>query len=444
MQQDDVKQAAASRNTVPHWFNPDHPHLDIRDGDGAYVTDADGNRYLDGVSQLFCVNAGFDNQTIIDAMVEQLHKAPYVTPSQYNDTRQQLSEAMLEKAPDSMGEVYFAVSGSEANEAAVHFAREYTGSHKILTRWRSYHGWNYGTSSLTGNGWSSSVIERNAATTGAQQFLPPMSYRSPFDADTPEELAEKAADHVEFVIRNEGPDSVAAILMEPIAGASGAYTAPPGYFERLRELCDTYDILLIADEVITGFGRCGEWFGIQTENVEPDMITCAKGLTSAYAPLAGVMVSSEISEYLRDDGVPLGQTFGGHPVGCAAGLAAISEYENGLLENVRSVSPYLEERLRELEDAHDVVGNVRGRGFLWSLAFSKPGTEEPVVDPRTENTDNPVEAVADHAATDGDLLVWPGRPQTQIMVAPPFCLTRADVDQIHTALDGAIESVFSS
>ncbi|MFC6768652.1 aminotransferase class III-fold pyridoxal phosphate-dependent enzyme, partial [Natrinema soli] len=170
--------------------------------------------------------------------------------------------------------------------------------------------------SATGDPQTRGPLEAHASTTGAVKFLPPMSHDSPFNADTPEELAEAAADHLEFVIRNEGPETIAGILTEPIAGTSGAYTAPPGYFERVRELCDEYEILLIVDEVITGFGRCGDWFGIQTEGVQPDVLTFAKGVTSAYAPLAGVLMRPEIAENVRSGGFDIGQTFGGHPVGC--------------------------------------------------------------------------------------------------------------------------------
>lgn len=436
------ERAAATRNTIPHWYDPAHPHLEITRGEGAYVYDSEGNRYLDGVSQLFCTNAGHDNQAIIEAMTDQLGTIPYVTPSQFNDTRDRLSDLIIQRAPGSMSDIYYAISGSEANESAVHFAREYTGAQKILTRWRSYHGGTYGTSSLTGNRWSAAIMERHAATTGGARFLPPLSYRSPFDARSPEELAEKAADHLEFVIRNEGPESVAAVLSEPVAGASGAYPAPPGYFERVREICDEYDVLLIADEVITGFGRCGSWFTIASEGVDPDIVTFAKGVTSAYAPLAGVMVSDEIGEFLRNEGVPIGQTFAGHPVACAAGVATIEEYEERLMDNVRALAPDIEAALTDIAEDHDVVGDVRGRGFLWSIEFATPGTEEPIFDPRVDDGDNPVEEVATIASTQGGALFWPGRPQIQILVSPPFCIDGSDVDHIYTALDGAISTVF--
>ena len=270
-----------------------------------------------------------------------------------------------------------------------------------------------------------------------------MEYRSPFGGDTPEKIAEQAADHLEFVIRNEGPDSIAAILTEPVVGTSGAYTAPPGYFERVRELCDEHGILLISDEVITGFGRCGEWFGIQTEGVVPDMITFAKGATSAYVPLAGVIARPEIGDWIREHGLPVGQTFGGHPVACAAGLGALDAYEDGLLDNVRTLAPTLQSELETLADEHDAVGDVHGRGFLWGVEFTDPETGEPFFDPRTDEGTNPVATVRERAQEEG-VLFGAGRPDIQLIVAPPFCITEADIQEAVSALDTAIESVFES
>ena len=426
---------------IPHWYDPEGDVLDITDGDGAYVTDADGDRYLDFVAQLYCSNAGHSNQAIIDAMGDQLERIPYVSPSKHNDTRSKLATELADIAPGSLSDVFFSISGSEANEAAIQIARDYMDAPKVLTRWRSYHGSTYAAGALTGDPGTRATLERYAAVTGVTKFLPPMGYNSPFNADSPEELAELAADHLEFVIRNEGPDSIAAILTEPIAGTNGAYTAPPGYFERVRELCDEYDILLISDEVITGFGRCGDWFGIGTEGVEPDMITFAKGVTGAYSPLAGVIAQPEIAAHVHDEGFSLGQTFGGHPVSCAAGLAAIDEYRGGLIDNVVELAPYFEERLNDLMDAHDVVGDVRGRGFHWGIEFSDPETGEPFFDPRVDEGENPVSKVIAETQQRG-VLVGGGRPTFQIVLSPPLTVDKAEIDEAVDALEESIVSVF--
>lgn len=427
---------------IPHWHDPDSDRLTIVEGDGATIYDDEGHAYLDFMSQLACVNAGHGNQAILTAMQEQADSIAYVGPHHNNDARTALAAEITQLLPDSLTDIYFAISGSEANETAIQFARAAQDAPKILTRWRSYHGWTYGTGSLSGDP-ATREFERHATTTGSVKFLPPLAYRnSPFEADSPADLSRQAAEHLEYVIRNENPDTIAALLMEPVAGASGAYPPPPGYFERVRDLCDQHDILLIADEVITGFGRCGDWFGIQADGITPDLLTFAKGVTSSYAPLAGVAVSDDLSTYIRSEGTSIGQTFAGSPTACAAGLAAIDEYRAGLLDNVHQLAPTLQSRLEALAREHAVVGDVRGRGFLWSVEFTDPATDEPFVDPRVDDGPNPVKDVV-AAAKENGVICTTGRPGFQILLAPPFCITDAEIDDFIEAFDAAITSVFA-
>ena len=425
--------------TIPHWHSPDAETLDVTDGDGAYVRTADGKEYLDFISQLYCVNAGHGNERINAAIRDQLDRIAYVSSSKHNDTRSELAGRLASVAPVDDASVFFSISGSEANEAAVQLARSYQDAPKVLTRWRSYHGGTYGAASLTGDPSTRATVERYAATSGTARFMPPLP--ECFDADSPADLAEQAADHLEWVIRNEGPDSIAALLTEPIGGTSGAYPAPPGYFERVRELCDEYDILLVADEVITGFGRCGDWFGIGTEGIRPDMITFAKGVTSAYVPLAGVVATGALGDHFREEGIAVGQTFAGHPLGCAAGLAAMDEYEDGLIDNVRELAPVLEDRLRDLEAKHDVVANVHGRGFHWGVEFRDPATGEPFVDPLVEGGDTPVAETREYAREHG-VLFGGGRPDIQNIISPPLCVDESDIDRAVSVLDDAIGATF--
>ena len=450
--------------TLAHFgqMGEDHPTL-VR-GDGALVYDDAGTEYLDFSSQLYCVNAGHGNERILDAMRAQLEDVQYVSSAMDSDVRSAYARELVEVAPDSLSGVFFSVTGSDANEAAVQIAREVQDAGTVLTRWRSYHGSTYATAGLTGDPGMRAPIEARAGTTGNVKVLPPFAgCDAPFgdeintlegntqegnkghsgraSPDSREALGRRAADHLEYVIKNQGPDSIAALLTEVVAGSSGAFTAPPGYFERVRELCDRYDILLAVDEVITGFGRCGDWFGATTEDLDPDLLTFAKGATSAYVPLAGVLTSAEIATDLRESQPGIGQTFAGNPVGCAAGRAALREYED-LIENVQSLSGVLETELRSLE-SYDVVGSVRGRGFLWGLEFVDPETGGPIFDPRVEEGQNPVSDVIDRAREKG-VLVGAGRPGFQVMVAPPLCATEADLSRGVEVLDRAIRDVFGA
>ncbi|WP_336345345.1 aminotransferase family protein [Halalkalicoccus ordinarius] len=424
--------------SLAHWSHPDREPPTIVEGDGCYVVSETGERHLDFLSQLYCVNAGHGNERIANAMSDQLERIAYVSSAKHNDTRSELADRLEAIAPGELSSTFFSVSGSEANEAAVQIAREHTGASKVLTRYQSYHGGTQGAGGLTGDPSTRGALEPYGSTATAK-FLPPLP--EAFDGSEGEELAERAANHLEYVIRNEGPETVAAVLIEPVGGTSGAYPAPAGYFERVRELCEEYGVLLIADEVITGFGRCGEWFGIQTEGVEPDLLTFAKGVTSAYAPLAGVLVRDDVAAGVREEGFDLGQTFGGHPVSCAAGVAALDVYTEGLLENVRDLEARFDREMRSLAE-HEAVANVRGRGFLWGVEFADPGTGEAFVDPWVEpDADNPVRAVIAEASDRG-VLIGAGRPATQVICAPPLCADATIIEEGVDALSASISAVF--
>lgn len=433
------EQETIKGRTLPHWHDPSSGNLELVRGDGVYVESSSGTEYLDFVSQLYCVNAGHGNQAIIEAIEDQLHKVQYISSAKHNDSRSELADQLVEVASDQLSNVFFSISGSEANESAVQMAREFTGRKKVLTRWRSYHGSTIGASGFTGDPETRAPIEQHAAATGTGKFLPPLP--EAFGTDDPQELADRAIDHLRFVIHNEGPDSIAAILTEPIGGSSGAFPAPADYFPRLRELCDEYGILLISDEVITGFGRCGDWFGIQTEDVSPDMMTFAKGVTSAYIPLAGVITTGEIASHFWEEGYPLGQTFSGHPVACAAGVAAVKEYGDGMIENVRQLESEFESQLTALEEKYDVVKDVHGRGFLWGVEFADPQTGDPFVDPRVTDESNPVDEVIE-ATLDRNVIVGSGRPTTQVILSPPLIADADAITEGVNALDGAIGETF--
>jgi taurine--2-oxoglutarate transaminase len=425
---------------IPHWYGPDDDELTVTRGEGVRVWDDDDNEYLDFAAQLYCCNLGHDNESVIEAMDEQARQIPYVSSAKRAPVREELSAKLADLAPGDLSHTFLSVTGSEANEGAVQFARAYKDASKVLTRWRSYHGSTYGAGSLTGDPDTRSNVESHAATTGAGKFLPPIPRA--FDTDDPDELARRAGEHLEFVIRNEGADSIAAILTEPVAGSSGGFPAPAGYFEHVRDLCDEYDIMLIADEVITGFGRCGDWFGMDTENVNPDMITFAKGVTGAYAPLAGVITGPDIASFVDEEGFDIGQTFGGHPVACAAGVAALDAYAEGPIENVQQLEPVIQEELEDLAATHDVVNDVRGRGFMWTVEFADPETGEPIHDSRVDDGDNPVSSVLEIAHEQG-VIFGGGRPAFQINISPPLIADREEIQTAIEVLDEAIHDVFN-
>lgn len=425
---------------LPHWYSPGGEVLSIADGSGVYVRDESGDEYLDFCSQLYCASLGHDNESVKSAITEQLDAIPYVSSAKRSPVRERLAGRLAEVSPGRLSDTFFSISGSEANETAVHLAREYTGAQKVLTRWRSYHGATYGAGGFTGDPSTRAALEKYAGTTGTGKFLPPLPRA--FDTEDPDVLARRAAEHLEFVVRNEGADAIAAILTEPIAGTSGAFVGPADYFQRVRDICDAYDILMISDEVISGFGRCGEWFGIDTEGVIPDMITFAKGVTGAYMPLAGVITPPEIGDQMSQSGIAVGQTFGGHPAACAAGLAAIDAYADGVIENVRENEDVLRNELLDLADNYEVVHEVHGRGFHWSVEFAAPDTGEPFHDPRVDSGDNPVDAVIT-ACRDRGILVGSGRPTTQIILSPPLIATAEDLRHGVDGVNKAIEAVFT-
>lgn len=426
---------------IPHFYDPDSDkkRISFDSGNGAYVLDEEDNEYLDFQSQMTCVNAGHGNERIIAAMKNQLDRIQYVASTKDNEMRTRLGKKLVNLAGNSFSSVYFSVSGSEANEAAVQFARATQDAQKILCRYRSYHGATYGTASLTGNPNTRTRIESHAQTSGAVRFFPPRS--DIFDNLTPEERTQQAVDHLEAVIKNEDPETIAGLIVEPIRGSSGGHVPPAGYLSKVRGICDEYDILMIADEVLTGFGRCRDWFAVQSEEVQPDLITFGKGVTSAYAPLAGVLVGPKVHNHIEENGIANGQTFAGHPIACAAGVAAIEEYETELLDTVAELEPKIHAKLEILQDEHDAIGDIHGRGFLWGIDIVDPDSSDPFISHGYEKNNETVESLFACIIEQG-LLVTSGRPKNRIILAPPFCIGDEEINDAIAALDTALTTTF--
>lgn len=352
----------------------------ISRGEGSYLIDTQGRRYLDLSSGWVACNLGHANPHVTAAIKEQLDKLPYLPPNFLNDTRAEYSAALTKLAPWAEGSrVHFTTGGADANDDAMKMSRILTGRNKILAAYRSFHGSTSGAVALTGGNrrWAAEP----ATATGVVHFFAPYPYRSPFYTDDPAEETRRALEHFERVVLQENPNSIAAVLLEPVVGSDGLIVYPEGYLAGLRRISEKHGFLLIFDEVMTGFGRVGEAFAAQRFGVTPDMITFAKGSTSSYVPLGGVLVREKFASVFDKKPFEVGHTFSGHPLAMAAGLGALKAYEEGkLLQRGREIEGWIKEELSALQQRHRVIGDWRGVGAFFGIEFVKNrATKEAVV-----------------------------------------------------------------
>jgi len=375
---DDSTAASAQRHLWTHFSRlSTRPPVIVR-GEGSYVFDDSGKRYLDGLSSLFVSQIGHGRQELGAAAAKQSDQLAYFPIWGYaHPTAVELAERLAERAPGDLNRVFFTTGGSEAVEAAYKLARQYfklvgqPGRYKVISRQWAYHGVTMGALSLTGVPAMKAPFEPMVP--GAVKVPNAHLFRAVEHADDAEAHGLWAADQVERAILMEGPDSVAAVFVEPVQNAGGSIPPPPGYFTRLREICDRHGVLLVSDEVICAFGRLGEWFGAQRYGYQPDMITFAKGATSGYSPLGGVLVSDRLAEPFTEGRTSFshGVTFGGHPVSCAVALANLEVFEReDLLAHVRENESALQATLDRLRDL-PIVGDVRGAGYFWAVELVK-------------------------------------------------------------------------
>src|SRR3954451_19254383 len=359
------------------------PVLEFDHGEGVYFYDRQGRRYLDFLSQLFQGNLGHGNRRVIEAIQKQAERACCVSPQMLTAERSALAQELTRRAPGDLNRCFFVNSGSEADDQAFILARMLTGRPKIFSKYRSYHGTTYGTLGVGGDPRRAAI---EPGPPGTVRFFDPFCYRCDFGLKYPS-CEIHCLDALERQIMLENPATVAAVVVEPVTGAAGGFPLPPGYLPRLRQVCDKYGILLIADEVITGFGRTGAWFAVDHENVVPDLLVLAKGLTSGYVPMGAVVVREPIACHFETRMLPLGSTYAAHPLACAAALACLEEYEGGgLIENARRMGEVLFEKLRGLAARHPCVGDVRGRGLLACLELvADSQTKAPLVPPNTDS-----------------------------------------------------------
>ncbi|MCX6524500.1 MAG: aspartate aminotransferase family protein [Actinobacteria bacterium] len=345
--------------------------LVVTGGEGAWFFDETGKKYLDFSSQLINLNLGHQHPKMIAAIQEQAGKLATIAPGMATDARSTAARMIAERTPGDLNKIFFTNGGAEATENAMRMARLHTGRHKVLSMYRSYHGATGGSIALTGDPrrWPSEP----SVPPGIIKFFGPYPYRSSFWSDSVEQESERALEHLREVIMFEGPNTIAAIVLEPVVGTNGILVPPPGYLAGVRELCDANGIVMVCDEVMSGFGRCGEWFAVDAWEVTPDLITFAKGVNSGYVPLGGVAISAEIAASFDTRVYPGGLTYSGHVLACATAVASMNIFEE---ENILERSRHLGKEvfgpgLEELKAKHPSVGDVRGLGCFWAIELVK-------------------------------------------------------------------------
>jgi taurine---2-oxoglutarate transaminase len=406
--------------------------LHIADAEGCWITDGAGKRYLEFSAQLMCVNLGHKNPRVIEAIAQQAKELCYVTPGYSTAARARLSEKLLEVLPEGINKFFFATSGTEANEAAFKIARMVTGKNKIISRYRSYHGSTAGSLAATGDPrrWAMEPAGKLAGVA----FAPEVNcYDCPIKHTYPScNIA--CADYVEHMIRNES--DVAAVIVEPVVGTNGVLVPPPEYFPRLREICDRHGVLLIADEVMAGWGRTGKWFSIDHWNVKPDILVTAKGITTAYIPLGLCATTTKIAEYFEDHYFAHGHTYEAHPLTLGPGVATIEEMQRlKLVERAAELEPYVRTKLEALKAKHPSVGDVRGLGLFFAVEIVKNRKTKQLFNTMRDKVEGKplvVDQITGKMMASGvSIQAW----VSHFIIAPPLIITKEELDLGIAALD---------
>ncbi len=424
------------RNTYGTWRHQrGWKPLHIVDAEGCTFTDASGKRYLDFSSQLMCSTLGHKNAAVVDAVCKQARELAYIGPQFATTARAELSSLLLEVLPKGLTKFFFTTSGTEANEAAFRIARLVTGKHKIISRYTSYHGSTAGSIAATGDlrRW---LVEPTGKIDGVV-FGPECNcYRCPLGREYPQcEVA--CADYIEYMIKNEA--NVAAVVIEPIVGTNGVLVPPDDYLPRLFDIARRHGVLVIADEVMSGWGRTGAWFAVDHWKLQPDILTTAKGITAAVVPLGLAATSQKIADYFDDHYFPLGHTYEAHPMTLGPAVAAIRELrDRKLVERSAKLGDVLGAKLRKLAEKHPSIGDVRGRGLFWALDLVRDrGTKEPFSVPSDKLERKPmiVDKVCAELMQRGVFVVgW----ISHLIIAPPLIVSEAEIDQGVAALDAAL------
>lgn len=410
--------------------------IPVEKSEGIYFWDYDGTRYADMSSQLVNMNLGHGNQAIIEAIKKQAGQLCFIAPGYAAASRSLLSKMLIELLPDNMGKVFFTNGGADANENAIKMARLFTGRHKVFSRYRSYHGSTFGAGNLTGE---PRRFPLEPGIPGFIKFFDPYVYRESIEFESSEQAAQYYVAKLREQICYEGPDQVAAIVLETITGSNGVIIPPDGYLQGLRKICDDYGIMLICDEVMAGFGRTGTMFAFEHWGIKPDIVSFAKGVTCGYVPLGGVAVSQEIAAHFDDHTLLCGLTYSGHPLACAAGVAALQAYQDlAILRHVRQTGKKLGELLEQIKERHTCVGDVRYIGLFAAVELVKDKVSK-----------TPLVAYGrDPAGLMGRIIGWlkarrfmTYSHENMIIVAPPLIITEAQLAEELATLDEVLTMV---
>ena len=414
--------------------------IPLKRAKGVYFWDVDGKRYLDFNSMVMCVNIGHGDQRVIDAIIEQARQLPYAGPPMATRPWAELGKLLAEITPGDINRFLFTLGGGDANENAVKLARAFTGRHKILARYRSYHGATMGAMALTGDPrrleWEPNLMP------GVVHFLDPFRYRSTFHRSNPDisegDFCQDYLNHLEEIIQFEGPETIAGIIIEPVTGTNGVIIPPDGYLQGVRKICDRHGILLIADEVMSGFGRTGKWFAVDHWEVAPDLITMAKGLTSGYAPLGAVGMKPEISEFFNNYKYQGGLTYNSHPISLAAAVANIKVIQDdSLIKNSEQNGILLRHLLTDLGEQHPSVGDVRSIGLFGVIELVRNRqTKEPFA---PYNKNSPEMEQLRKSLLDQGLYLY--THWHTILIVPPLCIEPEQLKDGFDIIDDTLAQV---
>lgn len=417
------------------WKKPPH----IIDAEGVYFTEASGRKLLDFSSQLMCSNLGHKNKAVIEAIVDQARKMPYIAPAYSCEVRARVSQALVEVLPEGLDKLFYSTSGTEANEAALKIVRMYKkqkGAYKIISRYYSYHGATAAAIACTGDPrrWYSEPTSKIPGVIFAPDCY---CYRCPFKQEYPD-CGLTCAEYVDYMMKNE--HNVAGMIVEPVVGTNGVIVPVKEYLPRLKQICEENDALLIADEVMAGWGRTGKWFAVDNWGVKPDILTTAKGSTGAYTPLGITATSRKIADYFEDNYFAHGHTYEAHPLAMAPVVAAINEYKRlNLMENSKSLGAYLGKRLNELKEKHISIGDVRGLGLFWAVEIVKNRKTKRPFNTRQDKAAGAPLMVDKVVAEMNKKGVYQSAWVSHFVIAPPLIITKEQLDEGINALDEGLK-----